>query len=37
MCRILVTGAAYTHCELNKALSIGYVVTDVFEVSTLEF
>lgn len=23
----------YTHVELNKALDIGYVVTDVFEVS----
>ncbi|KAH7712452.1 hypothetical protein AAVH_20196, partial [Aphelenchoides avenae] len=23
--------AAYTHCELNKALELGYVVTDVFE------
>jgi hypothetical protein len=26
--------AAYTHAELNKALELGYVVMDVFEVHT---
>lgn len=26
--------APYTHCELNKALELGYVVTNVFEVGS---